>query len=144
MGLEVLANALKAAINADLSANTGALRWQGAMSHRLEVGVGLEKKTYRWRVGPASLESARRGARSIPRGPRNIGMHSELQDFGRSESYSRRAFTSHVIHRQALRGERSRCPLCGHTIHVWRLRAGTGCHGKPMLVLPLMRMRQIF
>ena len=68
MGLEVLANALKAAINVDLNVNTGALRWQGAMTHRLEVGVGLEKKTYRWRAGPASLESARRGARSIPRG----------------------------------------------------------------------------
>ena len=54
MGLEVIANALKAAINTNLSANTGALRWQGAMSHHLEVGVGLEKKTYRWRAGPAS------------------------------------------------------------------------------------------
>ena len=105
MGLEVLANALKVAINVGLNV----LRWQGAMTHRLEVGVGLEKKTYRWRAGPASLESARRGARSIPRGPRHTVMHSDLQDFGRSESYSRRAFTSHVIHRQALRGERSRC-----------------------------------
>ena len=104
MGLEVLANALKAAINVDLNVNTGALRWQGAMTHRLEVGVGLEKKTYRWRAGPASLESARRGARSIPRGPRRTVMHSELQAFGRSESYSRRAFTSHVIHRQSLAG----------------------------------------
>ena len=68
VGLEVIANTLKAAINAKLSANTGALQWQGAMSHRLEVGVGLEKKTYRWRVGPASLEWAQYGAGSIPRG----------------------------------------------------------------------------
>ena len=44
MGLKVLANVLKAAINADLSANTGALGWQGAMTHRLEVGAGLGKK----------------------------------------------------------------------------------------------------
>ena len=44
MGLKVLANVLKATINADLSANTGALRWQGVMTHRLEVGVGLGKK----------------------------------------------------------------------------------------------------
>ena len=44
VGLKVLANVLKAAINADLSANTGALRWQGAMTHRLEVGAGLGKK----------------------------------------------------------------------------------------------------
>ena len=71
MWLEVLANALKAARNAELSANTGALRWQGAMSHRLEVGVGLEKKTYRWRAGLASLEWARYGAGSIPRGLRS-------------------------------------------------------------------------
>ena len=42
--LKVLANVLKAAINADLSANTGALGWQGAMTHRLEVGAGLGKK----------------------------------------------------------------------------------------------------
>ena len=126
MGLEVLANALKAAINVALNVNTGALRWQGAMTHRLEVGVGLEKKTYRWRagpVGPVSLESARRGTRSIPRGPRRTVMHSELQDFGRSESYSRRAFTSHVIQRQALRGERSRCPLCGLRPHDTRVAA---------------------
>ena len=53
VGLKVLANVLKAAINADLSANTGALRWQGAMTHRLEVGVGFGKKirTDGWR-GP--------------------------------------------------------------------------------------------
>ena len=140
MELEVLANALKAAINANLNANTGALRWQGAMTHRLEVGVGLEKKTYRWRAGPASLEWARYGARSIPCGPRSTVMHSELQDFGRRESYSRHAFSSHVIHRQPLRDERSRCPLCGHMIHVWRRRAGTGCHGKHVLI----RMRRIF
>ena len=44
MGLKVLANVLKAAINADLGANTGALRWQGAMTYRLEVGAGLGKK----------------------------------------------------------------------------------------------------
>ena len=44
VGLKVLANVLKAAINADLSANTGALGWQGAMTHRLEVGAGLGKK----------------------------------------------------------------------------------------------------
>ena len=44
VGLKVLANVLKAAITADLSANTGALRWQGAMTHRLEVGAGLGKK----------------------------------------------------------------------------------------------------
>ena len=44
MGLEVLVNALKAAINAGLNVNTGALRWQGAMTRRLEVGVGVEKK----------------------------------------------------------------------------------------------------
>ena len=44
VGLKVLANVLKAAINADLSANTGALRGQGAMTHRLEVGAGLGKK----------------------------------------------------------------------------------------------------
>ena len=50
---------------------------------------------YGWRAGPASLESARYGA---PRGPRTTVMHSELQDFGRSESYSRHAFSSHVIH----------------------------------------------
>ena len=44
VGLKVLANVLKAEINADLSANTGALRWQGAMTHGLEVGAGLGKK----------------------------------------------------------------------------------------------------
>ena len=44
VGLKVLANVLKAAINADLSANTGALGWQGAMTHSLEVGAGLGKK----------------------------------------------------------------------------------------------------
>ena len=44
VGLKVLANVLKAAINAELSANTGALGWQGAMTHRLEVGAGLGKK----------------------------------------------------------------------------------------------------
>ena len=44
VGLKVLANVLKAAINADLSANTCALGWQGAMTHRLEVGAGLGKK----------------------------------------------------------------------------------------------------
>ena len=120
MGLEVLANALKAAINADLSANTGALRWQGAMSHRLEVGVGLENRS---RAGPASLEWARYGARSIPRGPRSIVTHSKSQDFGRSESYSRRSFSSHVIHRPASRGERSRRPPCApHESRVAALR----------------------
>ena len=104
MGLEVLANALKAAIIAGLNVNTGVLRWQGAMTSRLEVGVGLEKKTYRRRAGPASLEWASYGARSIPRGPRSTGTHSKLQDFGRSESYSRRSFSSHVIHRPSLAG----------------------------------------
>ena len=44
MGLEVLAHVLKAAINADLRANIGGLRWQGARTHRLEVGV--DKKKY--------------------------------------------------------------------------------------------------
>ena len=44
MGLKVLANVLKAAITVDLSANTGALGRQGAMTHRLEVGAGLGKK----------------------------------------------------------------------------------------------------
>ena len=44
VGLKVLANVLKAAITADLSANTGALGRQGAMTHRLEVGAGLGKK----------------------------------------------------------------------------------------------------
>ena len=46
VGLKVLANVLQAAINADLSANTGALGWQGAMTHRLEVGAGLGKKLH--------------------------------------------------------------------------------------------------
>ena len=115
VGLEVIANVLKAARNAELSANTGALRWQGALSHRLEVGVGLEKKTYRWRAGLASLEWAQYGAGSIPRGLRSTWTHSKLQDFGRSESHSRRSFSSHVIHRPASRGERSRRPLCAAT-----------------------------
>ena len=50
MGLKVLVHVLKATINAELSANTG------AMTHHLEVGVGLEKKTYQWRAGLASLK----------------------------------------------------------------------------------------
>ena len=33
-------NMLKAAINADLSANTGTLRWQGARTQRLQVYRG--------------------------------------------------------------------------------------------------------
>ena len=44
VGLKVLAYVLKAAINADLNVNSGALRWQGAMTHRLGVGAGLGKK----------------------------------------------------------------------------------------------------
>ena len=67
VGLKVLANVLKAAINADLSANTGALLWQGAMTH--SRGWVREENTYRWRAGSASLVRARYGERSIPRGP---------------------------------------------------------------------------
>ena len=44
MGLKVLAYALKAAINAGLNVNTGALRWQGARTRRLEV-AREEKRT---------------------------------------------------------------------------------------------------
>ena len=71
VGLKVLANVLKAAINADLSANTCALGWQGAMTHasfRSRGWAREENETYRWRAGPASLEWARNGERSIPRG----------------------------------------------------------------------------
>ena len=83
VGLKVLANVLKAAINADLIANTGALGWQGAMTHRLEVGAGLGKKIiFSW--------------------------VEEYRDaFGiicPSESYNRRAFSSHVTIDEPSRG----------------------------------------
>ena len=65
VGLKVLANVLKAEINADLSASTGALRWQGAKTQRLEVGAGLGKKIRT--AGSPYLIRARYGERSIPR-----------------------------------------------------------------------------
>ena len=72
VGLKVLANVLKAAINTDLSASTGALGWQGARTHRLEVGAGLGKKIRTDGGWGRHLSNG-----WIPRGPRSTVMHSE-------------------------------------------------------------------
>ena len=66
MGLKVLAHVLKAAINAELSANTG------AMTHHLEVGVGLKKKHT---DGGQGLNGR---ILCLTCGPRSTMMHSEL------------------------------------------------------------------
>ena len=49
-------------------------------------GWAREENTYRWRAGPASLEWARDGEQSIPRGPSSTVTHSELKNFCPSES----------------------------------------------------------
>ena len=69
MGLKVLAHVLKAAINAELSANTG------AMTHHLEVGVGLEKKHTDGGQGWHLLNGR---LLCLTCGPRSTMMHSEL------------------------------------------------------------------